>query len=52
MFHAPENAHSFISSKTHVGVPGIEPGFYAPEAYIMPLYDTPTWILAGVRNPL
>ncbi len=23
-------------------MPGIEPGFYAPEAYIMPLYDIPT----------
>lgn len=29
----------------NVGMPGIEPGFYAPEAYIIPLYDIPTLVI-------
>src|SRR3989344_5946855 len=28
-----------------VGMPGIEPGFYAPEAYVIPLYHIPTRFL-------
>lgn len=30
-----------VASATRVGVPGIEPEPYAPEAHILPLYDTP-----------
>ena len=33
-------------------MPGIEPGFYAPEAYIMPLYDIPTLLPNGIQMPL
>ena len=44
---------------TRVGVPRIELGSYAPEAYIIPLYDTPrapcrarTYDLARVKGAL
>lgn len=34
-----------IAVTTTVGVPRIELGSYAPEAYIIPLYDTPTLLI-------
>jgi hypothetical protein len=30
------------SIKSLVGVPGIEPGHFAPKANVLPVYDTPT----------
>src|SRR3990167_3501554 len=38
--------HRFQSS---VGMPGIEPGFYAPEAYVIPLYHIPTQFLNALQ---
>ncbi len=33
--------------KNPVGLPGIEPGLYAPEAYVLPVYYSPT----GLSTP-
>src|SRR3989344_7786522 len=35
--------------QSSVGMPGIEPGFYAPEAYVIPLYHIPTQFLNALQ---
>ena len=42
----------FYILRNSVGMPGIEPGFYAPEAYIIPLYDIPTLFPMASIMPL
>ncbi len=29
-----------------VGLPGIEPGLYAPEAHVLPVYYSPSFIIS------